>query len=375
MKFTDAMALSSAMKRTADGYATMSARVARGGNVQVYLGAELGVMDRETIRVYRPDAEVFRIDAIKTYAGVPATMGHPRDGVNAANWKDLAVGEVGDEVLRDGEFVRVPMILRDASAIAAVEAGTRELSMGYTADIEFQDGVTPSGDAYDAVMSGFKMNHIAIVQTARGGIDLRIGDAAEQWGAAPLTKSNKKEDTMSDALKTVVLGDKAAQVAAADAPTIEQFKADTAKTLTDAATAHDKAMAIKDAQLAAKDAEIADLKAKVLTDAAIDARVAARADLVAKAKALVADVAVDGKSDAEIRKAVVLAKRGAAMADKSAAYIDAAFDYLTDTADVADPVRLALGDQKVTETLAAVYAARDTQLADAWKGSATQKGA
>ena len=46
---------------------------------------------------------------------------------------------------------------------------------------------------------------------------------------------------------------------------------------TDAATAHQTAIAAKDADLAKKDAEIDDLKSKQLTDADLDKRVAARA--------------------------------------------------------------------------------------------------
>lgn len=182
MKFVDSMAVTDGLKRMSNGNVALEARVARGGNVQEYLGSELGFMDRDVVRVYRPDAEVFSRDAIKTYAGVPVTLGHPSEQVTTETWKDHAVGEVGDEVLRDGEFVRVPMMLRDAAAIAAVEAGTRELSMGYDASVVLQAGETPSGDPYDAVMSGFRMNHVAVVPRARGGSDrhaFRNGDRRE----------------------------------------------------------------------------------------------------------------------------------------------------------------------------------------------------
>ena len=161
---------------------------------------------------------------------------------------------------------------------------------------------------------------------------------------------------MSDALKTVVLGDKAVSVAAADAATIDQWKANQAKALADAKADHDKALATKDAEIAAKDAEIEALKGQVLTDAALDVRVQARADLVSKAKSLVKDFDAAGKSDADIRKAVVIAKRGAAMADKSAAYIDAAFDLLAEGV-TPDPVRGALKDSKPIGDAAAQEAA------------------
>jgi hypothetical protein len=342
MNFTDTLTLDGAIRRTADGYGVVSARVARGGNVQVYLGSELGITDKSIVRVYRPETEVFKKDAIASYAGVPITVGHPKQSVSAETWKDLAVGEVGDDVLRDGEFVRVPMMLRDAKAIAAVEGGTRELSMGYSADVKMLDGVTPKGEAFDAIMSDFKMNHVAIVDQARGGTELRIGDGA--WGASPfedqsgLAPITMEKDVMSELLKTVVLGDKAVQVAIADVAAIDAFKAETAKTIADADKAHQTAIAAKDADLAKKDAEIDALKAKVLSDADLDKRVQARADLLTVAKTIAKDVKTEGLSDAAIRKAVVVAKLGdEVIKDKSDVYIDARFDILVDEAKKATP--------------------------------------
>ena len=64
MQFTDKLTLDGAIRRTADGYGVVSARVARSGNVQVYLGSEVGMNDKATVRVYRPESEVFKKDAI-----------------------------------------------------------------------------------------------------------------------------------------------------------------------------------------------------------------------------------------------------------------------------------------------------------------------
>lgn len=105
---------------------------------------------------------------------------------------------------------------------------------------------------------------------------------------------------------------------------------------------YDKKMAGKDAELAKKDAQIADLSGKVLDAAALDKLVADRAALVAKAKALDPKVVTDGKTAAEIKRAVVEARLGDAAKGKSDAYLDAAFDLLGDTQ--ADPLKRALGD-------------------------------
>lgn len=129
--------------------------------------------------------------------------------------------------------------------------------------------------------------------------------------------------------------------------------------------------ALKDAHAAAlaqKDAEIDALKAKVLTDAQIEARVVARADLLAKARA-VHDADFSGKSDAEIRRAVVVAKLGdAAVAGKADAYVDARFDILVeDAAANADPVRKALSDTATTQPVQDARAAYIAHLENAHK--------
>lgn len=164
-------------RRTADGYLVADAKVARTG-IQEYLGTELGRPDMPIVRVYRPPEEVFARDAMQTYAFRPMTLEHPSRMVDASNWRAVAVGQTGGDVVRDGECVSVPLVLMDADAIKAWESGKRELSMGYTSEILFDAGTTPAGEPYDAVQTMLRMNHLALVDRARGGAALRIGDSS-----------------------------------------------------------------------------------------------------------------------------------------------------------------------------------------------------
>ncbi|WJI14943.1 DUF2213 domain-containing protein [Pseudoxanthomonas winnipegensis] len=166
-------------RRTADGYLVGDAKVARVG-VQQYLGRELGRPDLSVVRVYRPAEEVFRDATMRSFAHRPVTLDHPGEMVDSSNWRKVAAGQVGDQVVRDGEFVRVPLVLMDADAIRAWESGKRELSMGYTAEIVFGDGVTPDGEHYDAKQVNIMANHLAIVDVARGGPQLRLDAAPAQ---------------------------------------------------------------------------------------------------------------------------------------------------------------------------------------------------
>ena len=358
-------------RTTADGFLAADVRCARTG-IQVYTGAEMDRPDRDFIRVYRPDSEVFAKDSIASYAGKTVTNDHPDELVTAENWKEHTVGNVGNEVLRDGEFVRVSMLLMDQGAITDVDSGKREISMGYLMDLDFTSGTTDSGEEYDAVMRNLRMNHLAIVDRGRAGSQVRIGDkqSITNWGASPVTDDGnsimKVRNIVVDGL-TVETTDQGAQAieklqgqvkAAADA-------ADAAK-----ATA-DSTIAEKDKELATKDAKIKELESKVLEGAALDKLVADRSAVVAKAKAIDSEIVTADKSDLEIKTQAVASAQGAEFAkDKSAAYIEAAFDMLKVAEGTGDSVRDALiagGQQPATDSADNGQEAYEKRLQDAWK--------
>ena len=204
-KFTD-RAMLSKPRKTADGYLVGEVRCARTG-CQQYRASEIGLTGDQAVTVYRPDEAVFDKASLATYAGKPVTLNHPPVQVTADNWKAYAIGDIGTDIARDGEFVSVPYKIMDAAAIAAIDAGTREVSMGYTSGIEYRDGVAPDGTPYQAVQVGpIKINHLAIVPRARGGSQLRIGDAADNWGASPLTDAEMKGAEMPELRKIMVDG-------------------------------------------------------------------------------------------------------------------------------------------------------------------------
>jgi hypothetical protein len=142
---------------------------------------------------------------------------------------------------------------------------------------------------------------------------------------------------MADAIqtRTVLIDGLSVVTTDAGAQALEKLQGQ----ITDAQTA----LAAKDGELAAKDAKIAEMAKATLSDADLDAKVAARADLIGKAKAIAKDVETTGLSDAAIRKAAVVEVLGdAALTGKSDAYIDARFDILSEDAAKDDPVADAL---------------------------------
>ena len=337
VRLQDSVAVSST-RITTEGYLIADANTVRTG-IQLYRGKEVdpenkhGLRDKEVVRVYRSAKEVRDGDSLQTFSHAPVTIGHPKELVDSKNWKELSVGEVSTDAVWDGERIRLPLILKDQKAIGLVAAGKNQLSAGYTSVLKFGDGVTPDGEPYDVEQTQIRVNHVAIVDRARAGDDFQIrlsdGISEENWGAAPIQIADTKEELMS--LRTIMVDGLQVQTTDAGAAAIEKLQTQ----LRDAQSAKEKDDEEKAKKLAKVEAERDDLKAKAdkMNDAAIDARVAERGDLVAKARSIVKDAAYEGLSDATIRRNVVVAKLGdAVVKDKSDEYIAARFDMLADEA-------------------------------------------
>lgn len=379
MQFSD-LAVVAGTKVRDDGSLLADARIARTG-IQYYHGSEVGKPDMAAVRIYRPGSEVFSTDTMKSAAHRPVTNDHPAEMVSADNWKSVAVGQTGDEITGEGIYLRVPLMVSDGATIKAIQDGKRELSAGYTCDLVWEEGKTPSGETYDAVQTNIRINHVAIVAAGRAGKEVRIGDGAHKWGTSPVTSQIADERTPEMDLRKMLVDGLQVETNDAGAQAITKLQGDlqsSAAKIAQLTTDHATALAAKDSELAKKDAEIDGLKAKVLSDADLDKRVAARADLIGKAKAIAKDVKTDGLTDAAIRKAAVAAKLGdAAIADKTDAYIDARFDILVEDAQKNQPdaFRSAVQQGIVADSNAIdkAYGAMVSDMEKAWQAPAAGK--
>ena len=393
------------IRLTNDGYMVAAPRIARTG-IQIYKGFEVGRPQMDTVKVYRPPDEVFHKDSMISFAHRPITDDHPPVAVTADNWRKYAVGSSGDEVARDGEFLRVPMVVMDAAVINKIKDGKVELSVGYMTDLKWGSGTDPqSGETYDAMQTNIRANHIAIVGAARGGDKLRIGDepltGARADQAASFAdnvffrlvdeavKSVKHgERKMTDqTLKTVKVMDIDCQMtetaaalvtkalAAADARVAELTKQ-----VTDLTTQVAKITDESKKQIETKDAELVTVKKQLedakLTPAKLDELVKDRQIVASKAKAVLADkLVVDGKTDDEIRRQVVEAKLGDACKGWTPEQIKASFDTLTADvkidSSVIDTARaLSQPGHHTNDAKNKSYAEYDKKIGDRWKGKA-----
>jgi hypothetical protein len=163
-------------KRTGAGGARVPASVARTG-VQVYTDERGNV-----VREYRPPEAVFAPASLETLGSIPVTVGHPAEGVNPRNYRQLSVGHVSDAPSgrrADGplEWLDTAVVVHDADALRKVESGElAEVSMGYLADVIPEAGIAPDGQAYDAKQTNIRFNHLALLKDghARAGSGARL---------------------------------------------------------------------------------------------------------------------------------------------------------------------------------------------------------
>jgi len=392
--FTETFALDSKMfkddnglRETGDGYMICRPRIARTG-IQIYQGAEVGRPDLKTVRVYRPESEVFSADAMSSLAHKPVTVEHPSEPVTAKNWRKYAVGRLDDEIVRDGEFIRVPLILMDAEAIEVVKGGKSQLSVGYSAQLQWADGVTKDGEKYDVTQTAIRANHVAITHTARGGPKLRMGDNDEHQRRKTMATRTIQVDGISVEMeeRDVQVVERrianlqaevaSAQAALATAQTTAQNDVATARTETANAKAE---VQTKLAEIATLQKQLGDAK---LTPAALDKMVSDRVATVQRAKSIIGDaLIVEGKTDADMRRQVVSAKMGDTAKDWSDDMINASFNTLAVLPDsggghnglthVINVMRN--NDSSGLDPRAKAYSEYDENIQNRWKTAGRQK--
>lgn len=162
----DSLQLVAGAVTDSDGFMRDSPIVARTG-VYEYRNPD-GTIRRE----YRPADEVFASDALNSFRGKPITVLHPKKGkITAANAFGTAIGSILSEGYpKDEKYVACDIVI-----FAPDKMGKhRELSLGYRCDCEETPGVSPDGQAYDAIQRNIRINHLAVVPLARAGMKARL---------------------------------------------------------------------------------------------------------------------------------------------------------------------------------------------------------
>lgn len=323
---------SAKFKATIDenGFLVDTPVVARIG-VQVYY-----MEDGRTVREFRPAEEVFKDESLASYQGKPMTLDHVF--VNSENAKEVVVGSVTGKAEPLGSSVVAPIVVYDNAAIQEAMAGNaKELSVGYSAVLDetpgWGDPVTgeyvlksdgeqldaPEGwQEFDAIQRDIKVNHLAMVYRGRAGI-AKLNMDGEQENPYTTDVDINKEDKQ-EMIKIKLDGAQEFEVAPEIASHIEALNAKA-----------DTAIAERDSLKAKVDAMPAEIEAAV-------AKAKADADALAALVAVAAEAGVkaDGLDAKGIKVAYVKEISGLDVAEKSDAYIDAAFDIAKESDKMAE---------------------------------------
>lgn len=338
VKLHDRLVVPTLRKFKDSGQMVAPCAIARIG-VQQYLAKELGDLfkDRDPnsiVVVMRREEDVFCKDSIESMFAAPITVGHPKEGVDTSNAKELVVGNLLGAPERSGDELVGTLVLNDKDAIEMVESGVSGLSVGYTSRIvRVDDESLP----YDAIQTHIRANHIAIVKKPRG--DVHIADeasvepdpklaAAEPETAVPAPvdqppcdgegAGESEPEATPEAAVEPVIADVVAVADAAQADTVRMYDQDHV----DALEAQRDALVVK----------LADAEARILDAAAIDALVKERMAFMSEV-AKISDADIVGMNEIEAKRKVVGLELGKDVSEKSDAYIQARYEIILEDAD------------------------------------------
>lgn len=159
------------------GFLHINGVVARTG-IQVYSNAEVGDYNEplKMVNVYRPREEVLKEESLSTYANAPITDDHPNTFVTVDNATELIKGSVAsyETYNKDGiDYIKAQIVVTDKDLINKVINGKMELSAGYSQNLVKEKGEF-EGITYEYIQTNIKINHVALVDSARCGQECKL---------------------------------------------------------------------------------------------------------------------------------------------------------------------------------------------------------
>ena len=325
------------MRRTGAGGMVLDAALTRSG-IFSYPGPTPGT----AIREFRPAEEVFKADSLASLRDLPVTDRHPAPGkVTPENVRQFRRGHVSGEARQDADKVAAALVIDDAELMSAVERRDRtEISCGYNCDTENTPGVF-EGQAYDRVQRNIRYNHVAVVERGRAGSEVRLRlDTAGDMVIEEETKGTKAMKTFRiDGIEYPLNTPAEIEAAiAAHARSVTKLDAAIATLTKERDTAAGRADAAEE-----KVTKLGEELAKANDPKRLDAAVSARAAVVSTARTVLgAEEKIDGLSDEEIMRRVITKKSPSTKLEgRSADYVRARFDAITESATDTDPDGLA----------------------------------
>ncbi len=127
---------------------------------------EYALPDGGIRRELRLPEYVFEKESLASYIGKPVIITHEAGSIDKNNVMNEIVGTILSEGYRDKEDVRCKIVIHDIDKVK--KTPYRELSLGYSLDLLEEPGIW-EGEPYDAIQTNIRINHLAIVPSARAG--------------------------------------------------------------------------------------------------------------------------------------------------------------------------------------------------------------
>jgi hypothetical protein len=280
--------------------------VARVGVLEYPWGNELVVAD-----------ELFKEDSLNTLNSAPITLAHPKTPVTPETWQKDSVGHASRARGENTHLIADILVLRK-DAIEEIESGkAKELSCGYSCDIEHTSGEF-EGKRYDAIQRNRKYNHVALGPENWGRAGSSVALRLDSNNNAYFEEEKPMATIRIDGVEYEVGSE--SHISALNRQS-EKLLTENEKLRADAKSATERA----DKAEGERDALVE--KVKTLEDPSrFDSAVQARLALVNRAIAL--GVKEPKGTDRQIKEACIRGDSNADFSDKSDDYIDARFDML-----------------------------------------------
>lgn len=298
--------------RTSEGYIKGTAIVTRTGIFKY-------VDNQGNIRLeLRHPEDVLEEDSLESLKQIPITVEHPTVLVDSSNVKQLGVGLTGETVKIDGENIKTTVTITAIEGVEAINSGKEELSLGYTLDLEEEEGIY-NGQPYTHRQKNIRYNHLAIVERGRAGANARLNFDSFEY--AMIVDENITHEERENMVKI--------NIDNVDVEVDEAVKKafDSLNARLDSATA--EADTLK-AKLDETEEQLKQAK-EINSDSAISEKAKARVELIAKASKIVNADSLYDLSDRDIKLSVIKSRYDSLdLTDKSDDYVSARFDAICD---------------------------------------------